>query len=283
MRKFREHLRAHNNLRGGTITTTINHLRTLFKRYNVLSPDDLVSLKATLMELGYSASYVNNSINACKHWLIFLGYPEYMVDIKRVPEHYDSATVEFLEKHQIRAIFRAIDNMEDEHLVYRNKAIIASSLYVGARRSEVTRLTVYDINISRGYVRFRAPNTKNNMSDTVYMNDDAKEIFSDWLYYRQGHRYYKGKSILYLNHRGETLTPDGLTQFYQDLSQVVGFRVTPTLLRHTLGTWMYLNGADILDIKQHMRHRNINSTLKYVNTANKYRLQRRVNHYLAFT
>jgi site-specific recombinase XerD len=232
------------------------------------------------MELGYSASYVNKSINACIHWLAYLGYE--VVDIKRVPEHYDSATVEFLEKHQIRAIFKAIDSMEDEHLVYRNRAIIASSLYVGARRSEVTRLTVDDINISRGYVRFRAPNTKNKMSDTVYMNDEAKEIFSDWLYYRQGHRYYKGKSILFLNHRGEELTPDGLTRFYQDLSQVVGFRVTPTLLRHTLGTWMYLNGADILDIKQHMRHRNINSTLKYVNTANKYRLQRRVNQYLAF-
>ena len=273
-------MRGKRNLTEGTIDTTLQHIHIVLRECPELTPDKLVMLKGKWMEMGYSASYINKLLNACVHWLAYIGYED--VDIKRVPEHHDSATVEFLEKHQIRAIFRAIDNMEDEHLVYRNRAIIASSLYVGARRSEVTRLTVDDINLSRGYVRFRAPNTKNKMSDTVYMSDEAKEIFSDWLYYRQGHKYYCNTRILYLNHRGETLTPDGLTRFYQDLSQVVGFRVTPTLLRHTLGTWMYLNGADLLDIKQHMRHRNINSTLKYVSTANKYRLQSRINQYLAF-
>jgi integrase len=64
------------------------------------------------------------------------------------------------------------------------------------------------------------------------------------------------------------------------LSRSPAFHVTITILRHALGTQMRLNGADFLDIKMQMRHKNIQSTMKYVNTANKVLLKERVDRYV---
>jgi hypothetical protein len=43
---------------------------------------------------------------------------------------------------------------------------------------------------------------------------------------------------------------------------------------------MRIQGADLLDIKAQLRHRNIRSTLKYVNTADKRLLKERVDKYV---
>ena len=47
----------------------------------------------------------------------------------------------------------------------------------------------------------------------------------------------------------------------------------------TLATTMKRNGADILDIKGQMRHRNIRSTMKYIN-FDKESLKRAVDRYM---
>lgn len=254
-----------------TIDAYVIFMDKVFQQFPNPTPKDINVLKRVWIAEGKSASFINKALSSAANYFRMQGIE---VKFKRLPE--GEGIVEFLEEYEIRALWDTIDReAKNEHLRLRNRAIVASTLYGSARRKEICLLKADDVDVIKRIIKFRKP--KNKKPDFSFLNHKGAEIFREWKDFRASHRFYQKTDAMFLGEHGETLTPDGVSQLMQRLSEQSGIHVTITILRHTLGTWMRLLGADLLDIKMQMRHRNIQSTLKYVNTANKILLKKRVD------
>jgi integrase/recombinase XerC len=197
------------------------------------------------------------------------------VKFKRIAER--PGIVEYLEKNEIRELFRAIDSAENEHLRKRDKAITAAILYSGLRPSEVLRLKVGDVDLEKQEIVVRVP--KNRIPSSCIIPASVLSIWTEWLTFRQKCEFYKTTLEMFLNRDFQTLTYEGIRKRFNAYSTLTGLRVTGTVLRHTLGTHLWRDSGDLLLVKQQMRHRKVDSTLRYV-YQDKSHLKKQINKFV---
>ncbi len=73
------------------------------------------------------------------------------------------------------------------------------------------------------------------------------------------------EKALFLNHRGERLTRQGLWLIIKQYVETVGIEgdVTPHTLRHSFATHMLHGGAKLRDVQKLLGHANISTTQVY--------------------
>jgi integrase/recombinase XerD len=73
------------------------------------------------------------------------------------------------------------------------------------------------------------------------------------------------ETALFVNHRGQPLTRQGLWLIVKEYAAAVGIahKVTPHMLRHSFATHMLDGGAGLREVQQLLGHANISSTQIY--------------------
>jgi integrase/recombinase XerD len=149
----------------------------------------------------------------------------------------------------------------------RDWALLELMYATGMRASEVIGLDVENVDLEAQTVRCLG---KGNKERILPLYDHAVEVLR--IYLTQGRPALSGdagESALFLNHRGDPLTRQGLWLIVKDWAAAAGLErdVTPHVLRHTFATHMLNGGAGLREVQQLLGHANISTTQIYTEVS----------------
>jgi len=164
------------------------------------------------------------------------------------------------------------------HLGVRDRAIIELLYSSGLRNSELCNLELTDLDsenqtlyiLGKGNVEELVPyggETKKALEN--YLLFSRKKLFNNYCGARpKSEKQLKieaGRQYVFITKNGHRIHPSNLQYIILKHAKAAGIekRVGPHTLRHTCATHLLKNGADIRQIQQLLRHRDINTTQIY--------------------
>lgn len=153
----------------------------------------------------------------------------------------------------------------DGPLVLRDRAILELFYASGIRLGELCGLTVEDVNVDQRLVKVTG---KGNKERIVPVGRPAAEALSAYLAVRETLKREKGslhRGPLFLNHRGERLSPRGVERILEKYLRQSGMgkAITPHGLRHSFATHLLQAGADLRVIQELLGHARLTTTQRY--------------------
>ncbi|MCA9556473.1 MAG: tyrosine-type recombinase/integrase, partial [Myxococcales bacterium] len=150
----------------------------------------------------------------------------------------------------------------------RDRAILELLYSTGIRRTELTRLQLFDLDWVRGTLRVREG--KGDKERVVPVGERALAWCEKYLReVRPTLLYGKEEGWLFLTRRGDGFTPNGLTKLAGDYVEAAGLGKPGAchLFRHTMATAMLENGADIRYIQEMLGHAQLETTQIYTRVS----------------
>jgi len=157
----------------------------------------------------------------------------------------------------------------------RDKAIIWLSLNTGLRADEVINLKLENVDLKNKVVILDHAK-KDSFGSVLFNSDDTVRLIKEWLKVRPGSKWLfctitKEKEIAGkgITRPGNKLTRQYLTGMVKRYGRLANIQknISFHTLRHTYATWLYINKHDIETVRQQMRHKSINTTTIYTQTA----------------
>jgi integrase/recombinase XerD len=213
----------------------------------------------------YASSSVARKVAAVKSFFNYLhsrsiikDNPTSQVDSpkvkKRSPQTLDFEDVERLLKAPTHK--RSPKNLRDT-------ALLATLYATGMRVTEVVSLRRQDVDLENATLY--CPN-KEDQGRELPFDAETKEILATYL--EEGRPYLvkdSGEEALFLNHRGQQLTRQGLWLIIKAYAKEANLdkSVTPHTLRHSFAAHKLANGSNLQEVQQLLGHANISTTQIY--------------------
>jgi len=173
-------------------------------------------------------------------------------------------------KEQIEMLLNANKQRTDD-LMIRDQALLELMYASGLRASEVTNLTIYNVDSHNRVIRVFGKERKERMvpfsvSAQIYLTKYIKENRPMLL--NKNIQAAKEKH-LFLNAQGKKLTSRGLEYILKniELKCALPFSLHPHMLRHSFATHLLDGGADLRLIQELLGHENINTTSIYTHVS----------------
>lgn len=248
-------------------------------RENILEYKQYLQSKTTLSNTGaftrLSSLTITAYLTALRRFFAFLEaekiYPNIARDIKGLkrPKGFLKDT---LTKEEVKRLLEGINGNDLTSL--RDYAMINLMLRTGLRTIEVIRAEIGDIGRENGEVVLRVwGKGRDSKDDFVILTGEAYTPILNYLVVRG---QTKATEPLFLSHSNrniaEPLTTRSLRRIIGQRLNAVGLKtdkVTAHSLRHTAGTIALMNGADLVSVKEMLRHSDINTTLIYTHNINR--------------
>lgn len=248
----------------GQFTAFLENRSTTFEEVDQKVILDYVMYMKTEQE--YASSTVARKVAAIKsfyHYLADRGMiqddPTATLDSpkvrKRLPKAISQEDMERLLREPAR---------EQTPKALRDRALLEVLYATGLRVTELVSLDVDDVNLASATVR--VVHTKDRGARLVPVHQRALEPLQDYL---EGGRVQllrdPEERALFLNHRGQRLTRQGLWLIVKHYVREVGISedVTPHTLRHTFAAHLIDNRADLEYVQELLGHANISTTQVY--------------------
>lgn len=209
-----------------------------------------------------AASTVNAHLTALDHFYEHLGLGAVRVRRDQLPRRAPKALGAREQKRYLRAV--------EARPLARDRAIGRLLFYAGLRVSELTALDVDDVPLSARKGKIIVRSGKGGDSREVPLLDpSARAAVSGWKAERASWPGAAGPA-LFLNRRGGRLSARAVDQLLDDLAadaDLTGEDDRPAAsahtVRHTFGTNLLRNGADIVVVAELMGHRRLDTTRLY--------------------
>jgi integrase/recombinase XerD len=179
--------------------------------------------------------------------------------------------IEVFTTEQIKALFKACDKEESEHLQLRDRAILAVLLDCGLRATELCTLTIGNVSLDAkdAYVRVLG---KGNKWGEVGLGDQSLKYVRKYIrMFREPTvehaKENRNQAFVFVNRHGEQLTKSGLWRIFDRLghwAHIEGVRCSPHTMRHTFAQMFIRNGGDIYTLSKLMRHSSLSVTEQYL-------------------
>jgi len=238
-----------------------------------LTRQAVISWRRALEEAGYSPYTVGSYMTAVRRFFAFLEaegiYPNVALGVKgtRRPKGFCR---DILTDEQARRLLETIRGRTREEALdaLRDYALINLLLRTGVRTVEVARANVGDIGTEGNHLVLRIQGKgRDAKDDFVLLTDPAYGPLMDYL---QARGSAEAREPLFCSHsnrnRGERLTTRSIRRIVGRRLREAGLkteRISAHSLRHTAGTNALAHGADLLSVKEMLRHKDINTTLIY--------------------
>jgi site-specific recombinase XerD len=145
----------------------------------------------------------------------------------------------------------------------RDRALLLTPFYAGARISEVVALDLQDVSLSarKGSLRFYGKGAKPRQ---VELHPHLREAYATWLEKRAG---WPGAdtTAVYLNRRGGRLTTRGASDIFTAVLDGAGLDddAPAHTLRHTFATTLVRGGTDLVIVADLLGHARLDQTRRY--------------------
>jgi integrase/recombinase XerD len=149
----------------------------------------------------------------------------------------------------------------------RDRALLEIMYACGLRATEATALEVADVELDAGILRARGKGSKERL---VPIGSTAGRALGAYL--RHGRPELAGDRLeqcLFLNHRGNGLTRQGLYKIVQRHARSAGLasKMSPHTLRHTFATHLLAGGCDLRSLQEMLGHADIATTQLYTHLS----------------
>ncbi|MEK9145016.1 MAG: tyrosine-type recombinase/integrase [Elusimicrobiota bacterium] len=147
----------------------------------------------------------------------------------------------------------------------RDRAILELLYSTGARRSELSRLNIADVDFLGGILRLFGKGSRERL---VPAGKQALEVLREYLGSRSASTL-AGSKPLFLNRRGGRLTDAGIALIVKRCARKAGLlkSVTPHALRHSFATQMLGRGCDVRTLQEMLGHKNLATTQIYTHVT----------------
>ncbi len=244
----------------------MNFLLSHASDWGEVTCDLITSYILSMKEREYASSTVARKVAAIKsffHHLVATGTvtddPTAMLDSpkvkKRLPRTISATDAERLLAEPARfSTPKAV----------RDHALLELLYATGIRVTEAVSLDIEDLSLPSATVRVRR--NKEGQERVLPLYDRTTKALE--LYLQKGRLQLVRDSeeqALFLNHRGQRLTRQGLWLIIKDYVEKTGIdaEVTPHTLRHSFATHMLKEGANLHEIQKLLGHANISTTQIY--------------------
>lgn len=205
-------------------------------------------------------------------WLLKQGYvdtnPFKLISTPKV----EKTLPKFLFDQEVETLFQE-NSKRTDRFAKRDQAIIELFYASGLRVSELSNLTLQNINFRQRIIRIIGKGNKerivpftNQCLDAIndYINGCRKQILEE-------NCIDKPTNYLFLNKYGEKLSPRGIEYTMQSIEKKTGVFLSlhPHALRHSFATHLLNNGADLRTIQELLGHSSLQTTQIYTHISTK--------------
>jgi type 1 fimbriae regulatory protein FimB/type 1 fimbriae regulatory protein FimE len=153
----------------------------------------------------------------------------------------------------------------------REHAMFLFAVAHGARAQEIANLKIEDINFKSGQIHIaRLKGSLDSIQSLLKVkgnplfNEEA--VFKTWL----AERVNDADTYVFNTKQSIQINRVSIYRLFRDIAVKTGLPVTlqhPHVLKHTAAMLMLKSGANAFLVKQHLGHKNFDSTLAYVNPS----------------
>ncbi|MGH2832430.1 MAG: site-specific tyrosine recombinase XerD [Solirubrobacteraceae bacterium] len=154
-----------------------------------------------------------------------------------------------------------------EPLALRDRAILELMYACGLRASELVGLDITEVDLEEGLLRTTGKGSKERL---VPIGRQALTAIGTYL--GRGRPALVGlhtQTRLFVNHRGERLTRQGLYKIIQGHARAVGLdqKMSPHTLRHSFATHLLAGGCDLRSLQEMLGHADLATTQIYTHLS----------------
>ncbi len=161
----------------------------------------------------------------------------------------------FMTEEEVLRLIQATITKDDPGR--RDKAVLETFYSTGIRISELTGLSLDDIDLIGSVIKVKGKGKKERM---VPIGDQAIIAIRQYLDRRK-----KKSDALFLNKNGTRITPRGVRNIVKKYLRLAGIKpgVSPHTLRHSFATHLLDRGADLRSVQELLGHANLSTTQIY--------------------
>ncbi len=173
-----------------------------------------------------------------------------------------------LKNDEIKNLLSSIDKTTP--LGFRNYLIIEILYACGLRVSELCNLEIKQIDLKNETINIVGKGDKERI---VVMYEGLEEDLKTYLSNYRITLLQKGNDkecrIVFLNNKGNPLTPRGVRVILNSIIQKMGetHKISPHMLRHSFATALLDNGADLRTVQELLGHENLSTTQIYTHVS----------------
>lgn len=234
-----------------------------------VNQDVIIDYIMSLREREYASSTVARKIAALKSFFHFLAAEEIISDDPTL--NLDSPKVK--KRLPVTLSYEEVERLLDapkgsNPKAIRDKALLELLYATGMRVTELVSLDLEDINLASATVR--VTQGKGSKERIIPIHSRAVEALREYL--AKARRMLlksPDERALFLNHRGERLTRQGLWLIIKQYVKEAGIKteVTPHTLRHSFATHLLNGKADLRHVQELLGHANISTTQIYTHIS----------------
>ncbi|MCR8847768.1 tyrosine-type recombinase/integrase [Rossellomorea sp. SC111] len=242
---------------------TIETYRKLLEQFFIMCPTPLERLTSNevLRQLNeYSQNKKTKTItlfiSTLSSFFKFCVAEDYLKEIV-IKKRWRPKVPESLPKYLNEQEFAQV-KLVTEGLSIRDRALVLFLFSSGCRRSEVSQLTIQDIDIDRRTAKVKG---KGKRIRHIHFSEECALILKEYL----GMRHFKKTDPLFVTRTGRPLQGDGIYEVTKRLGEKASlpYILHPHCCRHTFAYNMVLRGAPLEFIAAEMGHENLNTTRIY--------------------
>ena len=234
-------------------------ISTLKKDLNQLNKDDINNFLKNMDALSRTKAHYLTVLNSYYNYLIFTGVLSMNpCDGIKSPKIEKKLPV-YLTIEEIDKLFNIRLN---KPIDYRNKAMLESLFATGTRISELTSLTLSQINFEESIIKVMGKGKKERI---IPIANNALNYLKVYIYNYREYLIKNNNDYVFLNKNGEKISRQGFFKILKKMAQDSGINknISPHVLRHSFATYLLNNGVDLRVIQELLGHENLETTEIY--------------------
>lgn len=218
-----------------------------------------------LKDRGYASSTVARKVAAVKSFFEFMrshgiveSDPAALLESPKVKKHIPHTI-----SHEDVERLLAAPKMQDSPQALRDSALLETLYATGMRVTELVNLNIDDLDFETGRLICGANDKRRRVAPLDPTVQESLRVYM--LHGRPALVVRTSERALFLNHRGQRLTRQGLWLIIKRYVKEVGIReqVTPHTLRHSFATHLLSTGAGLREVQKRLGHASLSTTQVY--------------------
>jgi len=247
-----------------TISSILSDIRIFFRSYNRLNTENVQKFVQEQSKSGMDAKTVIRRVSSLRRYAKFRKIIIGELELPRTRRNINK--IQIISESDLIKIRNYIDKInKGDGLEMMRLKIILLLLNMGLRRSEITNLSVSDLDFDNERIKLTGKGEKSAIAPLYGRTTD----FKDYIEIRSDLEPVDGFLIVhkYLGVYKQIYHREFYKILYDFTESLFGRRINPHAFRHSLGCLMLDNTVDIRIIQEILRHESIATTTIYTQVS----------------